>query len=160
MKCAEANTRLSFVTATLNCLWAATPPSFQQYHVNGRAGQVRRGAGVQGVGLVPELTIERGDGIPSRHRPDPSDIEHRAAAALYPDCRIDTELAGDVRVGRRRQERQINLDHRLPPGEPVGQRAAEPPGADLVCRLLLERGIGGDTIVVTRSCTRISETRQ
>src|SRR2546430_7429928 len=74
MKCAEANTRLSFVTATLNCLWAATPPSFQQYHVNGRAGQVRRGAGVQGVGLVPELTIERGDGIPSRHRPDPSDI--------------------------------------------------------------------------------------
>src|SRR3989442_3924919 len=84
MKCAEANTRLSFVTATLNCLWAATPPSFQQYHVNGRAGQVRRGAGVQGVGLVPELTIERGDGIPSCHRPDPSDIQHRAGAALYP----------------------------------------------------------------------------
>src|SRR3989449_8859737 len=122
MKWAEANTRLSFVTATLNCLWAATPPSFQQYHVNGRAGQVRRGAGVQGVGLVPELTIERGDGIPSRHRPDPSDIEHRAGAALYPHCRIDTELAGDVGVGRRRQERQINLDHRLPPGERSEER--------------------------------------
>src|SRR5213596_3596458 len=78
MKCAEANTRLSFVTATLNSLWAATPSSFQQHHVNGRAGQVRRGAGVQRVGLVPELTIERGDGIPSRHRPDPSDLEHRS----------------------------------------------------------------------------------
>src|SRR2546425_1183715 len=144
MKCAEANTRLSFVTATLNCLWAATPPSFQQYHVNGRAGQVRRGAGVQGVGLVPELTIERGDGIPSRHRPDPSDIEHRAGAALYPHCRIDTELAGDVRVGRRRQERQINLDHRLPPGEPVGQRAAQPRGADLERRLEIGRVLAGD----------------
>src|SRR2546430_8936924 len=111
MKCAEANTRLSFVTATLNCLWAATPPSFQQYHVNGRAGQVRRGAGVQGVGLVPELTIERGDGIPSRHRPDPSDIEHRAGAALYPHCRIDTELAGDVRVGRDRKSTRLNSSH-------------------------------------------------
>src|SRR6266550_4633432 len=127
MKCAEANTRLSFVTATLNSLWAATPPSFQQHHVNGRAGQVRRGAGVQRVGLVPELTIE-----------------HRACAALYPHCRIDTELAGDVRVGRRRQERQIYLDHRLPPGEPVGQRAAEPRGADLECRLEIGRVLAGD----------------
>src|SRR2546425_10891775 len=92
MKCAEANTRLSFVTATLNSLWAATPPSFQQYHVNSRAGQVRRGAGVQRVGLVPELTIERGDGIPSRHRPDPSDIEHRAGAALYRSEEHTSEL--------------------------------------------------------------------
>src|SRR5438552_16200072 len=98
MKCAEANTRLSFVTATLNCLWAATPPSFQQYHVNGRAGQVRRGAGVQGVGLVPELTIERGDGIPSCHRPDPSDIEHRAGAALRSEERRGRER-GEVAVG-------------------------------------------------------------
>src|SRR2546427_7511730 len=119
MKCAEANTRLSFVTATLNCLWAATPPSFQQYHVNGRAGQVRRGAGVQGVGLVPELTIERGDGIPSCHRPDPSDIEHRAGAALYPHCRIDTELAGDVRSEEHTSELQSQ--------------------SNLVCRLLLEK---------------------
>src|SRR5712691_9748075 len=111
MKCAEANTRLSFVTATLNSLWPATPPSFQQYHVNGRPGQVRRGAGVQRVGLVPELPVERGDGIPSRHRPDSSGVEHRAGAALYPDRRIDAELAGDVAVGRRRQERQIDLDH-------------------------------------------------
>src|SRR5438046_8120015 len=130
MKWADAKTRLSFVTATLNSLWAATPPSFQQHHVNGGAGQVRRGAGVQRIGLVPELTIERGDGIPSRRRPDPSDIEHRAGAALYPDCRIDTELTGDERVGRRRQESKINLDNRFPPGRPVGQRAAGPRGAD------------------------------
>src|SRR5438552_18702254 len=103
MKCAEANTRLSFVTATLNCLWAATPPSFQQYHVNGRAGQVRRGAGVQGVGLVTALTIERGDGISSCQRTDPADMEHRASAALYPHSRIDTELARDVRAATRRR---------------------------------------------------------
>src|ERR1041384_7596995 len=109
MKCAEANTRLSFDTATLNSLWAATPPSFQQHHVDSRAGQVRRGAGVQRVGLVPELPVECGDGVPSRHRPAPSGVERRAGGALYPDRRIATELAGDVRVGRRRQERQINL---------------------------------------------------
>src|SRR5437867_10865337 len=109
MKCAEANTRLSFVTATLNSLWAATPPSFQQHHVNGRASQVRRGARVQRVGLVPELTVERGDGIPSRHRPDHSDIEHRAGPALYSDCRIATTLPGDVRVGRRRDARTVDV---------------------------------------------------
>src|SRR2546426_5475810 len=85
MKWAEANTRLSFVTATLNSLWAATPPSFQQHHVDGRARQVRRGAGVQRVGLVAELPVQRGGRVPTRHGPDAARGEHGASAALYGD---------------------------------------------------------------------------
>src|SRR6267154_6470276 len=81
MKWAEAKTRLSFVTATLNSLWAGTPPSFQQHGVDGRARQVRGGAGVEGVGLVPELAVERSGSIPSRGGPYPPGVEHAARAA-------------------------------------------------------------------------------
>src|SRR2546430_17114424 len=109
MKWAEANTRLSFVTATLNSLWAATPPSFQQHHVDGRARQVRRGAGVQRVGLVAELPVQRGGRVPTRHGPDAAPGEHGASAALYGDRRIGDELVGDVGDGRRRGERLIAL---------------------------------------------------
>src|SRR2546428_720658 len=144
MKWAEANTRLSFVTATLNSLWAATPPSFQQHHVDGRARQVRRGAGVQRVGLVAELPVQRGGRVPTRHGPDAARGEHGASAALYGDRRIGAELAGDVGVRRRREERQIDLDDRLPPGEPVGQRAAEPGDADLERRLEIGSVLAGD----------------
>src|SRR6266576_3725369 len=75
MKWAEAKTRLSFVTATLNCLWVATPPSFQQHHVDARAGQVSRSPGIQRVGLVPELAVER------RGAPGAGSPVRRAAAA-------------------------------------------------------------------------------
>src|SRR6266702_7770174 len=116
MKWAEAKTRLSFVTATLNSLWAATPPSFQQHHVDGRTRQVRGGAGVQRVGLVPELAVERGGRVLARHRVDAARVEHGAGAALYRDACVHPELAHDMGVGRRPQERQIDLDNRLPPG--------------------------------------------
>src|SRR2546425_13131505 len=99
MKWAEANTRLSFVTATLNSLWAATPPSFQQHHVDGRTRQVRGGAGIQRVGLVPERAVERGGRFPARHRADAARVEHGARAALYRDRCVAPELARDVRVG-------------------------------------------------------------
>src|SRR2546430_12343182 len=61
MKWAEAKTRLSFVTATLNCLWVDTPAPLEQHHIDARAGQVRRGAGVQRVGVIPQLAVERGE---------------------------------------------------------------------------------------------------
>src|SRR3989442_11991227 len=118
MKWAEAKTRLSFVTATLNSLWAGTPPSFQQYGVDGRARQVRGGAGVEGVGLVPELAVERGGGIPSRGGPYPPGVEHVARAALYRDRRIGAELAGGSRIGRSREGRSVGLNARVPPGAP------------------------------------------
>src|SRR5213079_177860 len=150
MKWADAKTRLSFVTATLNSLWAATPPSFQQHHVDGGAGQVRGGAGVQRVGLVPELSVEGGDRVPTRRRAHAAGVHHGTGAPLHRDRRFRAELAGDVGIGRRREERQIDLDDRLPPGEPVGQCAVEPGRPDRECRLEIARVLAGDRITVAR----------
>src|SRR2546425_13003952 len=102
MKWAEAKTRLSFVTATLNSLWAGTPPSFQQYGVDGRARQVRGGAGVEGVGLVSELAVERGGCFPARGGPSPPGLAPAARAALYRDRRTGAGPAADVSLGRSR----------------------------------------------------------
>src|SRR6266478_464957 len=126
MKWAEAKTRLSFVTATLNSLWVGTPPSFQQQRVDGRARQVRGGAGVEGVGLVPELAVERSGSIPSRGGPYAPGVDHAARAALHRDRRIGAELAGDMSIGRsgeRSEEHTSELQSQ----------------SNLVCRLLLEK---------------------
>src|SRR6267143_4840548 len=125
MKWAEAKTRLSFVTATLNSLWAATPPPFQQHHVDTRAGQVRGGAGIQRVGVVPQLAIEHSGRVPARRGADAAGLEHGAGTPLYRDACVRAELAHDVGVGRRREKRQIDLHDRVPPGEPVGEGAVE-----------------------------------
>src|SRR3989442_6300621 len=146
MKWAEAKTRLSFVTATLNCLWAATPPSFQQHDVDARTRQIRGGAGVQRVGLVPELAVERGGRLPARHRADPARVEHGAGTPLYRDGCVRTELAHDVAVGSRCEERQIDLDDRVPPRKPVGHRAAEARGADLERRREIGRVLEGHRV--------------
>src|SRR2546428_10630222 len=98
MKWAEAKTRLSFVTATLNSLWAGTPPSFQQYGVDGRARQVRGGARVAGVGRVPERAVERGGGVPSRGRPDPPRGEHVARPARHPRPRLRPQPVGPTSI--------------------------------------------------------------
>src|SRR4029077_10704456 len=90
-----------------------------------RPRQVRSGAGVEGVGLVPELAVERGGGILSRGGPYSPGVEHDARAALYRNRRIGAELAGDMRIGRCREEREVGLNDRVPPGEPVGPCAAE-----------------------------------
>src|SRR6266566_6020396 len=150
MKWAEAKTRLSFVTATLNCLWAATPPSSQQHYVDGRARQIRGGAWIQRVGLVPELAVERGGRLPARHRADPARVEHDAGTPLYRDGCVRTELAHDVAIGCRCEERQIDLDDRVPPRKPVGQSAVEPGGADLERRREIGRVLAGDGIAVSR----------
>src|SRR5256885_10974678 len=101
MKWAEAKTRLYFVTETLNSLWAATPPSLQQYYVDARARQVRRSAGIQRVGLVAKLAVERGGRVPARLRANAAGVEHHAGAPLYHDACIRTALAHDVAVGGR-----------------------------------------------------------
>src|SRR6266566_4916404 len=150
MKWAEAKTRLSFVTATLNCLWVAMPPSFQQHHVDARAGQVSRSPGIQRVGIVPELAVERAGRVPARRRTDAAGVEHGAGAALHRDGRVRAELADDVGVGRPREERQVDLHDRFPPGEPVVQRAAQPGGADLERRREIGRVLAGDGIAVSR----------
>src|SRR5207245_2620279 len=79
---------------TLNSLWAATPPSFQQHHVDGGARQVRGGAGVQCVGIVPELAVERGDRVPTRRRAHAAGVHHGTGAPLHHDRRFRAELAG------------------------------------------------------------------
>src|SRR3989442_5109239 len=98
MKWAEAKTRLSFVTATLNCLWAATPPSFQQHDVDARARQIGGGAWIQRVGLVPELAGEGGGRLPAPDRADPAPVEHRAGPPPYPDGAVRTQLVPHVAV--------------------------------------------------------------
>src|SRR5437879_12884790 len=107
MKWAEAKTRLSLVTATLNSLWPAMPPSFQQHHVDGRARQVRGGARVQRIGLVSELAVEGGDGVPARHRADAAGVDHGASAPLYRDAGIRTDFSHDE---GRSEERRVGKE--------------------------------------------------
>src|SRR5947199_269179 len=65
MKCAEAKTRLSFVTATLNSLRAGIAPSpcrapaaLRQCDEDRGGGEVRRGARILGIAPVAELGVE------------------------------------------------------------------------------------------------------
>src|SRR2546430_10872898 len=148
MKWAEAKTRLSFVTATLNCLWVDTPASLEQHHIDARAGEVRRGAGVQRVGVIPQLAVERGERFPPHRRAHAAGLEHAASPLLHGDRRRKTELARDVGVGRGGEERQVRLDDRVPPGQAIGERGPErseehtselQSQSNLVCRLLLEK---------------------
>src|SRR2546422_11745384 len=102
MKWADAKTRLSFVTATLNSLWAATPPSFQQHHVDGGARHVRGGAGVQRVGIVPELAVARGDRVPPPRRARAAGVPHGTPAPLPPARRSPPALARAAPLARPR----------------------------------------------------------
>src|SRR5438552_12975224 len=68
MKCAEAKTRLSFVTATLNSLRAGIasspcrgPAALDQRDEDRGGGEVRRGAGVFLVRAVARLALEGRD---------------------------------------------------------------------------------------------------
>src|SRR5437868_14737214 len=131
MKWAEAKTRLSFVTATLNCLWVGTPAPVEQHHIDARAGQVRRGTGIQRVGFVPQLAVEGGERFPSPCGAYAAGLEHAASPLLHCDRRRKPELARDVGVGRGGEERQVRLDDRVPPGEAIGERGPEGRGAQL-----------------------------
>src|SRR5689334_748534 len=131
MKWAEAKTRLSFVTATLKFLWAGTPAPFEQHLVDRRAGQVRRRAGVQRVSFVPQLAVEGGDRFAPRRRAHAAGVEGGAPPLLHGARRREAELARDVCVGRRGQQRQVRFDDRVPPGEAMAERALEGRGAQL-----------------------------
>src|SRR5256886_8639111 len=150
MKWAEAKTRLSFVTATLKFLWAGTPAPFEQHQVARGAGQVRRGAGIQRVGFVPQLAVEGGDRLPSRGRAPAPGVEHAASSLLHGDRSRQSELAGDVGIGRGGEERQVRLDDRVPPGEAVGERGPEGRSAQLERGPEVARVFAGDRVALDR----------
>src|SRR6266542_981887 len=107
MKCADAKTRLSLVTATLNVLRAVivgpggpAPAAREQLDVDRRAREVRRRAGVPRVALVAQLAVERRERVPPPRRADSARVEHRARAALHRHRGCGAALAGDVGVGR------------------------------------------------------------
>src|SRR5438876_3150594 len=105
MKWADANTRLSFATAILNCLRAAISPStaapaaFQQHDADRRAREIRRRAGIPPVTLVAQLAVEHRDRVAPCRGADPSGREHLLRAAPHGGGFGGAELAGDVRVG-------------------------------------------------------------
>src|SRR6266702_770398 len=159
MKWAEAKTRLSLVTATLKFLWAGTPAPFEQDQVDRRAGQVGGGAGIQRVGLVPQLAVEGGDRLPPRGRTHAPGVEHAASPLLHGDRRRQTEFARDVRVGRGGEERQVRLDHGVPPGEAVGERGPEGRGAQLERAAEVARVFAGDRVALDVPATPWSGAR-
>src|SRR5260370_41304483 len=98
MKWPAATTKLSFDTATLNSLRAPTPASFEQHRVDCRPAQVGGGAGIQGVGVVAQLAVERGDRLASCRGADAAGGQHGAAALLHGDGGGEAEVARAVRV--------------------------------------------------------------
>src|SRR5437773_2065229 len=90
MKCADAKTWLSFVTATVNSLRAAigcpfpplAPAALEQHDIDRRAREVGGGAGVSRVALVPQLAIEGGDGRPTRGCAHAPCVDHATRPAL------------------------------------------------------------------------------
>src|SRR3989442_12640276 len=108
MKCAEAKTRLSFVTATLNSLRAGiaassrTPAALHQRDEDRGGGEVRRGAWILRVARVAELGVEGRERRAPRgaaHAPGPC---HRLPPP--PDrrrpVRAEPAREGGVGVGR------------------------------------------------------------
>src|SRR2546427_1978850 len=135
MKWAAANTRLSFDTETLTSLRAdllspLTPSALEQRDKDGSAGEVGRGTRISGVARAPRLAVERGYVRASGGTPHPAGVEHRAGALRHGGGGLPPELAGDVRVGRRREQREKRLDRGVAPREPVGARPGKGRGAD------------------------------
>src|SRR5260370_41340369 len=105
MKWAAAKMKLSFVTETLNSLRVPTPASFEQHRVDRRPAQVGGGAGIQGVGLVAQLAVERGDFFAPGRGADAAGGEHGAPPLPRGDGGPEPERAGDGRVARVREGR-------------------------------------------------------
>src|SRR2546422_1081605 len=153
MKWAAANTRLSLDTETLNSLRAdipspLTPSALEQRDEDGSAGEVGRGTRIPGVALVPQLAVERRYVLASGGTPHPPRVEHRAGALRHGGGGLPPELAGDVRVGRRREQREKRLDRGVAPREPVGARPGKGRGADLERRPEPGCVLAGDCIAL------------
>src|SRR5437879_12501318 len=86
MKCAEAKTWLSFVTATRNTLRAAiTPPptALEQDHADRGAGEIGGGAGVPRIAFVAQRAIEGGDRRAPRGCAHAPGIDHLPRPLLH-----------------------------------------------------------------------------
>src|SRR2546427_12079490 len=90
-----------------------------------------RSTRIPGVALVPQLAVERRYVLASGGTPHPAGVEHRAGALRHGGGGLPPELAGDVRVGRRREQREKRLDRGVAPREPVGARPDKGRGAAL-----------------------------
>src|SRR5205823_11008999 len=128
MKCADANTWLSFVTATRNCLpsaIASPPTALEQDDADCGAGQIGGGAGILRVAFVSQVAIESGDRRSSRRCASPPGVYHLARSSLHPDRFLGAEFARDVAVGPGRLQREVRLDARVPPASRCAGPAAE-----------------------------------
>src|SRR2546421_12950315 len=108
MKCADANTWLSFVTATRNCLpsaIASPPTALEQDDADCGAGQIGGGAGILRVAFVSQVAIESGDRRSSRRCASPPGGYHPARSPLHPDRLLRGAVARDVAVGAGRAPR-------------------------------------------------------
>src|SRR2546426_11514942 len=118
MKCADAKTWLSLVTATLNCLRPAIgfpfpppPAALQQDHADRSAREIGGGPRVARVALVPQLAVERGDRLSTCGSAHPSRVEHGPRPSLHVDRMLRANLTGDVRVRPGGKECEVGLDH-------------------------------------------------
>src|SRR5437899_11657993 len=155
MKWAEAKTMLSFVTDTRNSAREATDllrplaprPRYQRHEDRGRR-EIGRGAGIPGIARVAQVAIQRRDCIPPGRPPHAAGGEHLARAALDGGCFLWAELAGDVGVRRRREQRQEGFYGGVTPRQAVPDRELEGRSPDLERRLKLGRVLAGDRIPV------------
>src|SRR5438552_14876946 len=126
MKCAEAKTRLSFVTATLNSLRAGIAPSpcrapaaLHQRDEDRGGGEVRRGARILGVAPVAELGVEGLERLAPGGAAHPAGLRHILRPPRDRGGRLRPELTRNVRVGAGGEEGEERLHDRVAPGQAV-----------------------------------------
>src|SRR2546429_8387628 len=104
MKCADANTWLSFVTATRNCLpsaIASPPTALEQDDADCGAGQIGGGAGILRVAFVSQGAIESGGRRPSPRGASPPRRSHPPPPSPPPGRLLRGRVARGV-AGRAR----------------------------------------------------------
>src|SRR5256886_14484033 len=112
MKCADANTWLSFVTATRNCLpsaIASPPTALEQDDADCGAGQIGGGAGVFRVAFVSPVAIESGDRRSSPRGAAPPRVYHPPRPSPPPARLLRAQVVRGVAVGARPEQREGRL---------------------------------------------------
>src|SRR5207245_2908489 len=132
MKCADAKTWLSLLTATLNCLrpaigflFSPPPAALQQDDADRGAREIGRGPRVARIALVPQLAVERADRLATGGSAHPSRVEHGPRPSLHVDRVLRANLTGDVRVRPGGQKCEVGLDYGVAPGKPRRGRPAQ-----------------------------------
>src|SRR5436309_2655666 len=120
MKCAEAKTRLSFVTATLNSLRAGIAPSpcrapaaLRQCDEDRGGGEVRRGARILGIAPVAELGVEGLERLAPGGAAHAAGLRHVLRPPRDRGRRLRPELTRDVGVGAGGEEGEEGLHDRV-----------------------------------------------